>query len=53
MEFLKKFFRDEDRIIGLSGFKKDNDEVLRAFVPKFNPSKPIYSFNYQKNFFLM
>lgn len=53
MELLKKLFKDEDRVIGLCSFKKEEDVQLKAFVPKFNPSKPIYNFNYQKNFFLM
>ncbi len=51
MEFLKNLFKDDDRIIGLSGFKKE--EVLSVFIPKFNPAKPIYNPNYQKNFFLL
>ncbi len=53
MELFKKLFKDEDKIIGLCGFKKENEEQLSVFVPKFNPSKPIYNVNYQKNFFLM
>ncbi len=53
MEFIKKLFCDEDRVIGLCGFKKNDEQNLRVFVPKFNPSKSIYNFNYQKNFFLM
>ncbi len=53
MEFIKNLFKDDDRVIGLSGFKKEEEEKLSVFIPKFNPAKPIYSVNYQKNFFLM
>lgn len=53
MEFLKKLFKDEDKIIGLCAFKQEDEEPLRVFVPKFYPSKAIYSANYQKNFFLL
>ncbi len=52
MEFFKNLFKDDDRIIGLSGFKKEDDEKLGIFIPKFNPAKPIYNLNYRKNFFL-
>lgn len=53
MDFIKNLFKDEDKIIGLCGFKNGEDKNLRVFIPKFNPSKPIYNFNYQKNFFLL
>ncbi len=53
MKFLKKFFDDENRIIGLCGFKSEKEYELKAFVPKFNPAKQIYNTNYQKNFFLL
>ncbi len=53
MELLKKLFKDEDRIIGLCGFKKAEQEQLRVFIPKFDATKSIYNVNYQKNFFLM
>ncbi len=53
MEFFKSLFKDDDRIIGLSGFKKEEESQLGVFIPKFNPAKPIYNVNYQKNFFLM
>lgn len=53
MEFLKKLFKDEDKIIGLCAFKEEDEEKLSVYVPKFNPSKTIYTTNYQKNFFLL
>ena len=51
MEFLKNLFKDEDRIIGLSGFK-DEDE-LDILFPKTPKLKPIYTLKYEKNFFLL
>ena len=51
MEFIKKFFNDDKKIIGLCGFK--NEEELDVYIPKFDPSKQIYTTNYQKNFFLL
>lgn len=53
MELLKKLFKDEDRVIGLCSFRKEEIERQRVFVPTFNPSKSIYNVNYKKNFFLM
>ncbi len=53
MDFIKKLFKDEDRIIGLSGFKNGELEDLTVFIPKFNPAKPIYNYKNQKNFFLL
>lgn len=53
MEILKNFFKDDDKIIGLSGFKHEDEERLNVFIPKLNPSKIIFQTNYEKNFFLM
>ncbi len=53
MEFIKNFFKDDDSIIGLCGFRKEEEKKLDVFIPKLNPAKPVYDFNYQKNFFLM
>lgn len=53
MKFLKKFFEEENRIIGLCGFKKEEEYELKAYIPAFNPTKTIYNTNYQKNFFLL
>ena len=51
MNFFKKLFKDDDRIIGLSGFK--NFEEVRIFIPKQEPSTPVFNVNYKKNIFLM
>ncbi len=51
MEFLKNLFKEEERIIGLSGFKKE--DKLDVFIPKTPKLKPIYTLKYEKNFFLM
>lgn len=51
MEFIKKLFKDEEKIIGLCAFKKE--ESKRTYIPEFNPSKYIYNTNYPKNFFMM
>ena len=53
MDFIKNLFKDDEKIIGLCGFKNAKDSELSVYIPKFNPSKPIYNFNYEKNFFLM
>ena len=52
MEFLKKLFTEDDKkVIGLCGFRKEDD--LRVYIPKFEASKDIYKFSYEKNFFLL
>lgn len=51
MELFKKFFKDEDRIIGLCGFKKVKQ--AEVFIPKFDATKSIYTPNYKNNFFLL
>lgn len=51
MDFIKKLFKDEEKIIGLCGFKKE--EELSVFIPKFTANKQIYNTNYNKNFFLL
>ena len=43
MEFLKNLFKDEERIIGLCGFKKE--EEVRIYIPKLDPSRMIYNTN--------
>ncbi len=53
MDFIKKLFKDEDRIIGLCGFKKEDEDQLGVFIPKFSPANPTYNLNYEKNFFLL
>lgn len=52
MELLKKLFKDEERAIGLSSFRKA-DEKVYDFRPNFSVDKQIYRTNYEKNFFLL
>lgn len=51
MKFLKKIFNDDERIIGLCHFKKQ--EKLRVFNYKCSYAKPVYCSKYEKNFFLL
>ena len=51
MELLKNLFKDEDKVIGLCGFRKEDD--LGVFIPKFEPNEQIFSTKYEKNFFLL
>lgn len=57
MEFLKKIFKDDEKIVGLCAFNKRNGEynygVPFNFAPKLSTEKLIYSTNYEKNFFLL
>lgn len=52
MEFFKKLFKDDEKIVGLSAFNKKETKT-EVFVPKFTANKLIYSTNYEKNFFLL
>lgn len=52
MEFLKKLFNDdEEKIIGLCGFKKKAPKIY-SFTPTFNATKLIYGTNTKNNFLL-
>ena len=53
MDFIKNLFKSEEKLIGLCGFKDENSENLSVYIPKFEPSKPLYTVNYEKNFFLL
>lgn len=54
MEFLKRFFDDDSKIIGLCGFKKAKSYKTRSIEQEifFNPfEKNIsFAFNYETNF---
>lgn len=57
MEFLKKFFSDDDSVIGLCGFKQIKPKYYQTPVMEevfFNPfeSKRVYETNFSKNVFL-
>lgn len=51
MEFLKKLFKDDDKVIGLCSFKKKAQKVY-TFTPQFSTTKLIYSTNTKNNFLL-
>lgn len=51
MEFFKKIFKEEDRIIGLCGLEKT--ERLDVFIPKTPKLRPVYTLKYEKNFLLL
>ena len=53
MDFIKNLFKDEEKIIGLCGFKDFKPKSMGAYLPKFSPSTPTYKLNYEKNFFLL
>lgn len=53
MNFIKNLFKDDEKLIGLCGFKEAAGENLNVYIPKFEPSKPLYTVNYEKNFFLL
>lgn len=51
MEFLKKLFKDDDKVIGLCSFKKKTPKIY-SFTPQFNTTKLFYSTNTKNNFLL-
>ncbi len=51
MEFLKKLFKDEDKVVGLCSFRKKEQKVY-SFIPEFSATKLIYSTNTKNNFLL-
>ena len=53
MGMLKKIFKDDEKIIGLSGFKKEYEKHFYSFEPKFNAVKLVYSTNTNKNLFIL
>ncbi len=52
MKFLKKLFNDDDKIIGLCGFKKKETTKSFSYTPQFSATKLIYSTNTKNNFLL-
>ena len=52
MEFLKNLFKDDEKIVGLCGFKKKETTKIYSFAPQFNATKLIYSTNTKNNFLL-
>lgn len=51
MDFIKKLFKDDDKVIGLCSFKKKSAKVY-SFTPQFSAVKLIYSTNTKNNFLL-
>ncbi len=51
MEFLKKLFNDEEKIIGLCSFKKKKQKTY-SYTPTFNATKLVYGTNTKINFLL-
>ncbi len=51
MEFLKRIFKDDDKVIGLCSFRKKTQKVY-AYTPKFTNTTLFYSTNTKNNFFL-
>lgn len=52
MELLKKFFKDDEKVIGLSSFRKKPQKTY-SFEAKFNSNKLYYCTNTKNNFFLL
>lgn len=51
MEFLKKLFKEEEKIIGLCGFRKKEQKTF-YFTPQFSAINLVYSTNTKNNFLL-
>lgn len=55
MEFLKKFFNDDNIVVGLCKFNKENKRKTKNYIEKemfFNPfqSTKEFVFNYETNY---
>jgi hypothetical protein len=49
----KKIFKDDERIIGLSGFKKaELPKQIYKCAPKLGSEKVVFGTNYNKNIFV-
>ncbi len=53
MEFLKRLFKNEERVVGLCSLNKKNSRVFYTYTPQFNAQKLIYRTNTKDNFFLL
>lgn len=51
MEFIKKFFNDDSKIVGLCSLKKKEQKIY-SFTPKYSNTRLACSTNYSKNIFL-
>lgn len=51
MDFIKNLFKDDEKIIGLCGFKKKTTKIY-SFSPKINTVELFYGTNTKNNFLL-
>lgn len=51
MEFIKNLFKEDEKIIGLCGFKKQAQKIY-SFSPKINTAELFYGTNTKNNFLL-
>ena len=51
MEFLKKIFNDDEKVIGLCSFKKKASKTY-SYTPTFSATKLVYGTNTKINFLL-
>lgn len=51
MEFLKKLFNDDEKVIGLCSFKKKVSKTY-SYTPTFSATKLVYGTNTKINFLL-
>lgn len=52
MELLKKFFKDDEKVIGLCAFQKKEETKPLSFTPQFSAIKLVCGTNTKKNFFI-
>ena len=51
MEFIKKLFNDDDKVIGLCSFKKKTQKIY-SFTPSQYNAKLVFNTNTKNNFLL-
>lgn len=51
MDFIKNLFKEDEKIIGLCGFKKKTPKIY-SFTPQINTVELFYSTNTKNNFLL-
>jgi len=51
MEFIKFFFKDDEKVVGLCSFRKKNAKSY-TFAPTFNTVNLVYGTNTKNNFLL-
>ncbi len=53
MELLKKFFKDDEKIVGLCAFRKKSETKTYSFEHNFKATRLVYCTNTKNNFFLL